>query len=62
MKVTKRKSLEKLDVDAVTEMYETYHTTGEIAKLYGVNPNCVISCLREHGITIRNRWDYPSDN
>ena len=49
----------KLDVDKVIKMYEEYHTTGEIAKLYGIHPNCIIRCLREHGIAIRSRWDYP---
>lgn len=57
--VTKSKAQAKLDADEVIKMYQEYHTTGEIAKLYGVHPNCIIRCLRAHGITIRSRWDYP---
>lgn len=59
VKVTKSKAQAKLDVATVIKLYEEYHTSGEIAKLYSVNPHCIIMCLRNHGITIRNRWDYP---
>lgn len=56
---TKAKAQEVLNPDDVIKMYSEYHTTAEIAKKYGVNPNSVIRCLRSNGVAIRSRWDYP---
>lgn len=56
---TKAKAQEALDKDDVIKMYSEFHTTAEIAKKYGVDPNSVIRCLRSSGVAIRSRWDYP---
>ena len=55
----KRKAQKKMDTEKVIKMYSEYCTAAEIGKEYGVNPNAVIKCLRDNGITIRSRWDYP---
>ncbi|MDR1330178.1 MAG: helix-turn-helix domain-containing protein [Oscillospiraceae bacterium] len=56
--VTKCTARKRLNVTDVISMYEAMHTTAEIAKSYGVNPNVILRCLREQGIAIRGRWDY----
>jgi predicted transcriptional regulator len=57
--VTNRKAQRKLDTDDVITMYKNMCTSNEIAEKYGVNPQAIIKCLREHGVKIRKgRWDY----
>ena len=48
----------KLDTSDIVTMYANMHTTAKIAEKYDVGPNVIIRCLREHGVTIRGRWDY----
>jgi len=56
--VSKCTSQKKLDTEDVISMYENMHNTAEIAEKYDVGPNAILRCLRNHGITIRSRWDY----
>ena len=56
--VTKQKSLRKLNLADVVDMYENMHTSAEIAEKYEVGSNVIIRCLRSQGIEIRSRWDY----
>lgn len=54
----KYKAQAKLDTAKVVGMYYEYHTTEEIAKVFGVSSYTINRCLRENGVKIRSRWDY----
>ena len=55
----KAKSQKKLNVETVIRMYSEFHSAEEIGNLYGVGRAVIIKCLRDNGIAIRSRWDYP---
>lgn len=49
----------KVDDDKVTRMYKEMHTIKEIARCLNVDIQVVSRCLKENGVKLRNRWDYP---
>ena len=55
----KAKSQKKLNVEMVIKMYSEFHSAEEIGNLYGVGRAVIIKCLRDNGVAIRSRWDYP---
>ena len=55
----KAKSQKKLNVETVIKMYSEYHSAEEIGKLFGVGRAVIVKCLRDNGVAIRTRWDYP---
>lgn len=60
--VTLRKSgrtRAKVDGKKVIKMYKEMHTIKEIAKSLNVDSQAVSRCLKENGIKLRSRWDYP---
>lgn len=57
--VRKDKARAKINDKVVIEMYGQMATVAQIAKHFGVNPQIITRCLREHGVKIRTRWDYP---
>lgn len=60
--VTLRKSgrvRAKVDSEKVIKMYKETHTIKEIAKSLNVDSQVISRCLRENGIRLRSRWDYP---
>ena len=60
--VTLRKSgraRAKVDSKKVIKMYKEMHTIKEIAKSLNVDSQAVSRCLKENGIKLRSRWDYP---
>ncbi len=53
------KAQAKINPEVVIAMYAEMHTLVEIGQKFGVNPEVISNCLREHGIGIRSgRWDY----
>lgn len=60
--VTLRKSgraRAKVDSKKVIKMYKEMHTIKEIAKSLNVDSQVISRCLKENGIKLRSRWDYP---
>lgn len=49
----------KVDDDKVIRMYKEMHTIKEIAKFLQVDVQAISRCLKENGIKLRSRWDYP---
>ncbi len=49
----------KIDDGKVIRMYKEMHTIKEIAKSLSVDTQVISRCLKENGIKLRNRWDYP---
>lgn len=56
--VTKAKARQKIDEAETISLYENKHTIAEIAAYFGVNPQVITKCLRDHNVPIRGRWDY----
>lgn len=56
--VDKRKAMKKLDEERVVALYAAMHTIEEIAKQFNVSANTITRCLKNHGVKMRNRWDY----
>lgn len=53
------KAQAKINPEIVIAMYAEMHTLVEIGQKFGVNPEVISNCLRDHGVQIRSgRWDY----
>ena len=50
--------MKKLDEERVVALYAAMHTIEEIAKQFNVSANTITRCLKNHGVKMRNRWDY----
>ncbi len=49
----------KVDDEKVIGMYKKMHTIKEIAKSLHVDTQVISRCLKENGVKLRSRWDYP---
>ncbi len=48
------------DPEEAVRLYAEGHTSKEIGQMLGgINQLTIRNCLREHGVKIRSRWDYP---
>lgn len=56
--INKRRAQAKVDAAQIVQMYAEMRTTKEIAQHFDVSPKAILTCLREHGVKIRGRWDY----
>ena len=59
--VTIRKIGVVFDPKEAVELYAKGWKSKDIGKRLGVNELTIRKCLREHGVKIRNRWDYPRE-
>ncbi len=59
--MTRSKVQAKLNAEEVISLYKNGYTSGKIAKQFGVNPQTILKCLRNHGVKIRSRWDYEQN-
>lgn len=49
----------KVDDKKVIRMYKEMHTIKEISKNLNVDTQVISRCLKENGVKLRSRWDYP---
>lgn len=59
VEVSNRKAQKKLPADEIVSMYESERKTiHKIADIFQVSDFSIRRCLLNHGVKMRNRWDY----